>query len=148
MILYRLDNCIFNCILSMDASREFGASCGCTESNVREIRPVSWAWMGNEAKRPVEKSVGWRVKSEEKNGGYTERQERRRRSRPRRRLGEVVGCIVGNGNSRDTKSTVQLANFPSRRRFNVAGTARNRSQDIRAARNLPAEEGKTSLYFS
>jgi len=127
----------------MDASREFG----CTESNAWEIRPASWAWEGDEARRPVEKSVGRRVKGEEKNGGYTERQERKRRSRPRRRLGEVVGCIVGNGNSRDTKSTVQLANFPSRRRFNVAGTARNRSRDIRAARNLRRGGNDFSLFF-
>lgn len=41
----------------------------------------------------------------------------------RRRLGEVVGCIVGNGNSRYTKSTVQLANFPGRRRRNVSSSS-------------------------
>lgn len=43
----------------------------------------------------------------------------------RRRLGEVVGCIVGNGNSRYTKSTVQLANFPGRRRRNVSSFSNN-----------------------
>lgn len=51
--------------------------------------------------------------------------DRLRRGQPhqRRRLGEVVGCIVGNGNSRYTKSTVQLANFPGRRRRNVSSSS-------------------------
>lgn len=85
-------------------------------------------------RRPVEKSVG-QVKGEEKK----RRMERRTREEepPRRRLGEVVGCIVGNGNSRDTKSTVQLANFPGRRRCDVAAASHGIASEDSLARPAP-----------
>lgn len=56
---------------------------------------------------------------------YGREQSRRGQLHQRRRLGEVVGCIVENGNSRYTKSTVQLANFPGRRRHNVSSSDGN-----------------------
>jgi len=66
------------------------------------------------------RSGGLRARRRTADGAANEGEEKP----PRRCLGEVVGCIVGNGNSRDTKSTVQLANFPGRRRCDVAGIGR------------------------
>lgn len=59
----------------------------------------------------------------------------RGRGSSRRCLGEVVGCIVGNGNSRNTKSTVQLANFPGRRRCDATRPLEESQNLLRKERN-------------
>lgn len=97
------------------------------------------------------RSVGLRARRRTTDGATNEGEEKP----PRRCLGEVVGCIVGNGNSRDTKSTVQLANFPGRRRCDVAGIGRGNiapedSRETRVAKRMEslfAEEKTASLVF-